>query len=120
MGQNSILVAKNEKKEKYTDLYFKTFYLQTVKAEKMAEILSSSMQLKTVIPDKTLNAVQIRASREALKIAERVIAGHDRTRAQIALDVEILEVDRTKSRQLGIDYGSQIAAQVPQADFAAR
>ena len=119
IGQNSILVAKNEKKQKYTDLYFKTFYLQTVKAEKMAEILSSSMQLKTVIPDKTLNAVQIRASREALKIAERVIAEHDRTRAQIALDVEILEVDRTKSRQLGIDYGSRIAAQVPQANLAA-
>jgi general secretion pathway protein D len=119
IGQNSILVSKNQKKQKYTDLYFKTFYLQTVKAEKMAEILSSSMQLKTVIPDKTLNAVQIRASREALKIAERVIAEHDRTRAQIALDIEILEVDRTKSRQLGIDHGSQIAAQFPQANLAA-
>ena len=114
IGQNSILVAKNDKKKKYTDLYFKTFYLQTVRAEKMAEILASSMELKTVIPDKTLNTVQIRANRETLKIAERVIAVHDSARAQIVLDVEVLEVDRTKSRELGIDYGSQITAQIPQ------
>ena len=42
LGQNSVLIAKNEKKQKYADLYFKTFYLQTVKAVKMAEILASS------------------------------------------------------------------------------
>ncbi|MGO9486539.1 MAG: hypothetical protein ACLPX9_18505 [Rhodomicrobium sp.] len=119
IGQNSILVAKNDKKKKYTDLYFKTFYLQTVRAEKMAEILASTMQLKTVIPDKTLNTVQIRANRETLKIAERVIAVHDSARAQIVLDVEVLEVDRTKSRELGIDYGSQITAQIPQTNLLA-
>ncbi len=118
IGQNSILVAKNDKKKKYTDLYFKTFYLQTIRAEKMAEILASSMELKTVIPDKTLNTVQIRANRETLKIAERVIAVHDSARAQIVLDVEVLEVDRTKSRELGIDYGSQITAQIPQTSLA--
>ena len=110
-GQNSVLIAKSEKREKYTDLYFKTFYLQTVNAEKMAEILASSVSLKTVIPNKTLNTVQIRASREMLKVAERVIAEHDRARAEIMLDIEVLEVSRGDAADLGIDLGSQIAAQ---------
>lgn len=117
LNQNTVLIAKNEKKEKYTDLYFKTFYLQTVKAAKMAEILASSASLKTVIPDAALNTVQVRASREMLKIAERVIAAHDRAPAEIALDIEVLEVNRSKAAGLGIDYGSQVAAQPAQASL---
>lgn len=116
IGPNSILIAPNkaDKKEKYADLFIKTFHLQTVKAERMAEILTSSMELKTVIPNKTLNTIQVRDTRETLNIIERVIAANDRMPAEIMLDVEILEVNRSKSEQLGIDYGSQITAAVPQ------
>ena len=117
LSPNSVLIAKNEKKEKYADLYFKTFYLQTIKAVKMAEILASSVSLKMVIPNAELNTVQIRASREILKIAERVIAAHDRARAEIALDIEVLEVNRSTAAGLGIDYGSQIALQAPETSL---
>ncbi len=119
IGQNSILVAPNinEMKEKYQELYFKTFHLTSVKAETMAQILTSSMETKAVVVDKPLNTVQVRDSREGLKIAERIVATHDRAPAEIMFDVEILEVNRSKTEQLGIDYGSQITAQIPQFDI---
>ena len=116
IGPNSVLIAPNkqDKKDKYADFFIKTFHLQTVKAERMAEILTSSMDLKSVVPNKTLNTVQVRDTRDTLKIVERVISANDRMPAEIMLDVEILEINRSKSEQLGIDYGSQITAQVPQ------
>jgi general secretion pathway protein D len=113
-GHNTVVVAKNEKKQKLTGLYFKTFYLQAIKAEKMAEILASSMPLKTVVPDRELNTVQIRASREALNVAERIIAAYDRAGAEILLEVEVLEVNRSKAATLGVDLGSQTQIQPPQ------
>lgn len=116
IGPNSILIAPNkpDKKDKYGDFYTKTFHLRTIKAERMAEILTGSMDLKAVVPNKTLNTVQVRDTRETLKIVERVISAQDRMPAEIMLDVEILEINRSKSEQLGIDYGSQISTAIPQ------
>lgn len=116
IGPNSVIIAQNtpEKQEKYADQYMKTFHLHTVKAEQMAEIIKASMALKTLIPNKQLNTIQVRDTRETLKIVEKLIAANDRRPAEIMLDVEILEVNRSKSEQLGIDYGSQITTSVPQ------
>jgi general secretion pathway protein D len=116
IGPNSLVVAENtpDKQEKYADQYMKTFHLHTAKAEQMAELIKASMSLKTLIPNKQLNTIQVRDTRETLKIVERLIAANDRRPAEIMLDVEILEVNRAKSEQLGIDYGSQITTSIPQ------
>ncbi|MDO9384534.1 MAG: hypothetical protein Q7T86_16915 [Hyphomicrobiaceae bacterium] len=116
IGPNSVVIAENtpEKQEKYAEQYMKTFHLQTAKAEQMAELIKASMSLKTLIPNKQLNTIQVRDTRETLKVVERLIAANDRRPAEIMLDVEILEVNRSKSEQLGIDYGSQITTSVPQ------
>lgn len=116
IGPNSVVIAENtpDKQEKYAEQYMKTFHLHTAKAEQMAEIIKASMSLKTLIPNKQLNTIQVRDTRETLKIVERLIAANDRRPAEIMLDVEILEVNRSKSEQLGIDYGSQITTSIPQ------
>ena len=116
IGPNSVVVAENtaDKQDKYAEQYMKTFHLQTAKAEQMAELIKASMSLKTLIPNKQLNTIQVRDTRETLKIVERLISANDRRPAEIMLDVEILEVNRAKSEQLGIDYGSQITTSIPQ------
>ncbi len=116
IGPNSVVVAENtaDKQDKYAEQYMKTFHLQTAKAEQMAELIKASMSLKTLIPNKHLNTIQVRDTRETLKIVERLISANDRRPAEIMLDVEILEVNRAKSEQLGIDYGSQITTSIPQ------
>lgn len=116
IGPNAVVIAENtpDKQEKYADQFMKTFHLHTVKAEQMAEIIKASMSLKTLIPNKQLNTIQVRDTRETLKIVEKLIAANDRRPAEIMLDVEILEVSRSKSEQLGIDYGSQITTSIPQ------
>lgn len=44
---------------------------------------------------------------------EHLIAANDRAPAEVMLDVEILEINRSKAEQLGIDYGSQIGLAPP-------
>jgi general secretion pathway protein D len=110
IGPNSVLIYQNtpEKRAKYADMYFKTFHLSNVKAERMAELLKGSMDLKTLVANNELNTIQVRDSRETLDVIERLVSANDRAPAEIMLDVEILEINRSKAEQLGVDYGSQI------------
>ena len=111
MGPNSIFIYEDtpDKKKQYADLYFKTFHLSTLKAERMAEILKSAMEIKTLVANNDLGIIQVRDTRDTLDVVEKLIAANDRKPAEIMLNVEIIEIDRNKSDQLGIDWGSQIS-----------
>ena len=111
LGPNSIFIYEDtpDKKKQYGDLYFKTFHLSTLKAERMAEILKSSMEIKTLVANNDLGTIQVRDTRDTLDVVEKVVAANDRKPAEIMLNVEILEINRNKSDQLGIDWGSQIS-----------
>ena len=119
VGPNTILIAPDtsSKRGEYADYYMRIFHLKVVSAKTMAEILRSSLNITSVVVNESLNTIQIRDTKERLKLAERIIHANDRKPAEIMLGVEILEVNRTKSEQLGLDYGSQITAQFPQFTF---
>ena len=118
LGPNSMFIYEDtpEKKKQYADLYFKTFHLSTLKAERMAEILKASMEIKTLVANNDLGTIQVRETRDTLDVVEKLIAANDRKPAEIMLNVEMLEIDPQQVRQLGIDWGSQIASQTPQVN----
>ncbi len=107
LGPNSIFIYEDtpEKRKQYADLYFKTFHLSTLKAERMAEILKGSMEIKTLVANNDLSIIQVRDTRDTLDVVEKLIAANDRKPAEIMLNVEIIEIDRNKSDQLGVDWG---------------
>ena len=75
----------------------------------MAEILKSSMEIKTLVANNDLGTIQVRDTRDTIDVIEKLVAANDRKPAEIMLNVEIIEIDRNKSDQLGIDWGSQIS-----------
>ena len=80
----------------------------------MAEILKSSMDIKTLVANNDLGTIQGRDTRDTLDVVEKLVAANDRKPAEIMLNLEVLEIDRTKAENLGIDLGSQITFQPPQ------
>ena len=116
LGPNSLFIYEDtpEKKKQYQDRYFKTFHLSTLKAERMAEILKASMEIKTLVANNDLGTIQVRETRDTLDVVEKLIAANDRKPAEILLNVEVLELDANKASQIGIDLGNQISAQMPQ------
>lgn len=116
IGPNSILVAPDtkEKRGQYEDYIVRTFSLNTVRAKEMAEILKGMLTIKKIVVNEQLNTILIRDTEDVTKLAERLIENNDRRPAEILLEVEILEVNRTKAERLGLDFGTyQIAAAVP-------
>ena len=55
------------------------------------------------VPNPTANSLTVRATTSVLGIVEQVIAANDTPRPEIVIDVEILEVNRERAKQYGLD-----------------
>jgi general secretion pathway protein D len=116
IGPNTILVAMDnkEKRGQYEDQIVRTFELNTVRAKDMADIIKGTMSVKKIVVNDQLNTLTVRDSDEVIRLVDRLIQANDKKRAEVMLDVEILEINRTKAENLGLDFGSyQVSASIP-------
>lgn len=116
IGPNTIILAPDtkEKRGQYEDHLVRTFQLNTIRAKDMADILKGLLTVKKIIVNEQLNTIVIRDTEDIIKLCERIIENNDRKPAEIILDVEILEVNRTKAEKLGLDFGDySITASLP-------
>jgi hypothetical protein len=60
----------------------------------------------TPIPNKTTNTITVRANLPTLEVIGRIIKANDRPRAELLIDVEFLEVDRTRIKNMGINLSA--------------
>lgn len=116
IGPNTILLAQDskEKRGQYEDQVVRSFELNTVRAKDMADILKGVLTIKKIVINEQLNTLTVRDSDQIVRLVERMIQNNDKKAAEVILDVEILEINRTKAENIGLDFGSyKITASVP-------
>jgi len=108
IGGNTILIAPDskEKRGQYEDHLVRTFHMNTVRAKEMADILKGLVTVKKIIVNDQLNTIVVRDTEDVIKLTERIIETNDRKPAEMILEVEILEVNRSKAEKLGLDFGT--------------
>jgi general secretion pathway protein D len=121
---NTIFVAQNNrtKRTDLDDLAVQTFYLTNVSQQNDANeilvairnLLDPSIKVYLVASQ---NAIILRATPDELILAEKLINDLDRTRAEVVVDVAVLEVSRQKERDLGITLPTSFGL-TPQASNA--
>ena len=105
-----IIPDTKQKREQYQDLQIRTFYLSHAKAEDVATLLRTILETKRVYVNKSINAVVLRDLPEKLQLAEQIIFANDQRDSEVVFDIEVLEVNRTKSRRLGTQFAKQVGA----------
>lgn len=120
IGPNTILIAPDTagKRGQYEDYVIRTFHLSAIKAARMAEILRGMVEPKKVIVNEEINSLVVRDTREKMTLIEQLVANNDRKPAEIIMEVEILEINRTKAEQLGLDFGSRMTLTFPEYPVA--
>jgi general secretion pathway protein D len=111
--------ANHQKHSDLDDLAVQTFYLtNSSQASDANEIYTAVRQ---VLPADTKvflvpsqNAIVVRGTQDDLLLAEKLMNDLDRTKAEVQVDVAILEVNRDKIRNLGITLPQSIGI-TPQA-----
>ena len=94
------------KRREYEEEIVRTFYLSNAELKETIDLLRIVVDARRVAGMPGTNAITIKDSPERIAAAGRVIAAIDKARPEVVLDVELLEVDRTKLRE----YGLQIAS----------
>jgi len=111
MDGNTILIYPNiaAKQKEYQEMTVKTFYLANAEAKTVANTLKTILKSRDVVIDEKLNLVILRDSPEAIKLASQLVALQDVPEAEVMLDVEVLEVQRNRLLDLGIDWPTSLA-----------
>ena len=115
LGRNSVVIAPDtaEGRAAYEDYVVQTFYLESMEASAAADLVTRSLGLTNVTANEAGNSLTVRDNRERLQLVAQLLSNNDRAPAEVVIEVEILEINRTKSEQLGLDLGSQIGVSPP-------
>ena len=90
----------------YEDLVIQTFYLSNGDAEQVTNVVRTMIEARNVFPLKALNAITIRDTADKVRIAEKIIQANDKARAEVVVQVELLQVDARKLRDIGLKLGA--------------
>jgi general secretion pathway protein D len=116
LGKNSVVIAADtaEARAEYEDYIVRTFYIESGNATKIGELIGRSLGIQNVSIDEEAGTVTVRDSRDRVALAGQLVATNDRAPAEVVMEVEIIEVNRNKSENLGLDFGSQVTVTPPQ------
>ena len=110
LDTNSVLIYPNTaaKVREYQTLVGKVFFLNNADAKQVMNTIKAIIKTRDIIADDKQNMIIMRDSPEALRIAERLVAMHDMAEPEVMLEVEVLEVKRSRLLELGISWPSQL------------
>jgi general secretion pathway protein D len=94
------------KRREYEEEIVRTFYLSNADLKETIDLLRVVIDARRIAPTVATNAITIKDTPERVAAAARVIGAIDKARPEVIIDVELLEVDRTRLRE----YGLQIAS----------
>ena len=103
---NTILIYPNTaaKAKDYQEMVVKTFYLANAEAKTVANTLKTIVKTHDIVVDDKLNMVIVRDSPDAVRLAEKLVALQDVAEPEVMLELEVLEVQRTRLLDLGIQW----------------
>jgi len=114
LNERTILVANDTAatRQRYEDQVVRTFFLSHADATEMMTLLTTIMRPPGVtiqpqfVANKTSNTLTARAPTGIMAIIERMLEANDKPRAEVVIDVQILEVSRERAKQYGLDLSA--------------
>jgi general secretion pathway protein D len=111
LNPKTILVIQDTQANrlKYDEMMLRVFYISHADVAELSQIINTMLRIPTmavqpvVLPTKTANTITVRATAQVMDIVERLIRANDRPRAEVVVDVQILEVNRQRVKRLGIN-----------------
>jgi general secretion pathway protein D len=108
-----IIVPDNAQKHaQYDELVVRVFYISHADVAELSQTINTIMRIPTMpvqptlLPNKTANTITVRATGPIIDVIERIIRANDKPRAEVVIDVQILEVNRNRTKQLGLNLSN--------------
>jgi general secretion pathway protein D len=111
LNERTILVIQDttQKRQQYEEQIIRTFYISHADPQEIYNLLNQVTRIQglAITPvasmNKTANTITVRGTPNIVNILEKVIQANDRPRAEIVIDVELLEVNRQRAKEVGLN-----------------
>jgi type II secretory pathway component GspD/PulD (secretin) len=111
LNQKTVLIIPDTapNRAKYEDIVVRVYYISHGDPAEITQIVNSMIRVPTIavqpqiIPNKTANTITLRATAAVADVVEKIIRANDKPRAEVVIDVQILEVNRQRAKRLGIN-----------------
>jgi general secretion pathway protein D len=98
-----------QKLREHQELIVKAFYLVNADVKQTANMVRTLVKTRDIFFDEKINLLVLKDTPHAIQLAERLIAAQDLAEPEVMLEVEVLEVGRTRLLELGLRFPDSLA-----------
>jgi len=111
LNENTVFLFPNtpQKLREYQELVVKGFYLSNADVKQTANMIRTLVKSRDIFIDEKINLLVVKDTPAAIRLAERLIAAQDLAEPEVMLEVEVMEVNRTRLLELGIKFPDTLA-----------
>ena len=110
-GQRTITIVPDTpaKRREYEEAVVATFFLSNADIKEVIDLLRIVVDVRQISPITTGNSISLKDTPERIEAAGRLIAAIDKARPEVVIDVELLEIDRSRLLEYGLQIASPLA-----------
>jgi general secretion pathway protein D len=112
LDQNTVIVVPDSaaNRRKYEEVLVRTFYIQNAELKEVETVMKTVVgPTAKVSSNPTLGAITIIGTVDELALARRIVDTNDKSRGEVLVELEILEVNRNRLKQWGIELSNYSA-----------
>ena len=117
---NTIFVAADNpaKRKDLEQAVIKTFYLtnlsQPTELQDVTNAMRQILEISKIQPLPSESAIVVRGTPDQLALAQKLVGDLDRSKGEVVVDVAVMQINRDKSRTLGINPPTSASVQLQQ------
>ena len=111
LSNNTVYIYPNTsaKLKDYQDLKIRSFHLVNADPKQILTMLKTLLKTKDIFIHEKTNSIVMRDTPDAIHLAEKLIADQDIADPEVMLEVEILEINRARAVDIGVQYPNQLS-----------
>src|SRR4029079_19784805 len=94
------------KRREYEEEIVRTFYLSNADLKETMDLLRMVLDARRISPMTANSVLTIKDTPERVAAAGRLLAAIDKAKPEVIVDVELLEVDRNRTQEYGLQFAS--------------
>ncbi|MEY2633699.1 MAG: hypothetical protein RIR00_2353 [Pseudomonadota bacterium] len=110
LGPNLLYIYPRtpQKIGEYQELLIRNFFLAHVGAKELSNELKTILKMKEVYADEKRNVIVVRDTPEKVALAEKLIQAQDQPEPEVILEVDVIEINRSRLLDLGLGLPQKV------------
>ncbi len=108
IDESTVIIADDnpQNRRNYEDQVIQTFFLDNADVKDVMTMVRSLISAKYVAANEQLNAIVLRDSADKVKVAEQIILANDKAKAEVVVDIELMQINTSKLQDLGMSLSN--------------